>query len=80
LVGKVRRALVQESVHAFLLVLGGKQGMEQAALEHQAVGELAFKARFTASLAAITVICEKPLMMMAAPALLPSACPAAPRG
>ncbi len=66
--GKLRGALVQESVHAFLLVLRGKQAVEQAALEHHAVGQRAFEGAVRRdSLAAITVICEKPLMVRAAP-------------
>ena len=63
LVGKNCRTFVDEGVHAFLLVLGGEQRMEQAALEHDAIAQ----ARLTDSLAAMTAICEKPQMVMAAP-------------
>ena len=38
-----RSALVDEGVHAFLLVLGGEEGVEHAALEHHAVGQAALE-------------------------------------
>ena len=43
LVAKLRRALFDESGHAFFLVGGGKQGVEQTALEGHAVGQAALE-------------------------------------
>ena len=40
---EVRAALVEEGVHAFLLVVGGEQRVEQPPLEHHAVGQRRFE-------------------------------------
>src|SRR5574343_103301 len=40
---KVGGAFVHKSVHAFFLVLGGKQCVEQTALKHHAIVEAALK-------------------------------------
>ena len=43
LVFEIRGAFVDERIHAFFLIGRGKQRVEQAALEHHAVGQAAFK-------------------------------------
>ena len=60
-----RRPLLDEGAHAFLLVLGGEQGVEHPALEPQPFGERRLEGAVDASLAAKTAGAEEDAMVAA---------------